>query len=1086
MHHAIPAARMSLTPGYAGCCSRLLQILMLSFACLCCTKLLALDPNRNITQLAHRSWGETDGAPSGPSALAQTKDGYLWIGTFHGLYRFDGRNFELYRPISGSLPSQLIESLLATEDGKLWIGFGGFISELSGGRITTYGGKDSLLSADVRGLAKDKDGAIWAATGHGVRRFDGRHWEDIGIAWNCPEAPAGSLLVDRDGTLWVSVGQTILYLQRGSRRFAATGEFALVTRQMAQAPDGRIWIADTGMAVRPIGMPGSRRHAISQCLASVQRNARFLDAHTCQAASVLQIEVGSSGLLFDRMGSLWITTLGDGIRRAPFPARLKDHGIGQFSREVEVFTNKEGLSADFSYPILEDREGNIWIGTRDGLDQFRDTKLVPVLFPSSNCCFSLTPGDEGYVWVSSYHGTVAHIHGEESRSPLMWFGADRGYHDPQGNIWFLGDNQLYRVSDASFIKNPKPPELASQANDPFLAGSRKPVNGRFEDIAALPKGLVKTALRLYRAMSGDDSGRLWAFGEGSGLFSLEGKRWKHFETPQKIARLTPVTAFTDSTGRIWFGTGQGLIVTLFKGKLVSYSEVDGLSVGAVAAVFARDGHTWAAGTKGLALFDGKRFRSVRPTDAESFHSISGVVEIADDGLWVNEARGVLHIPNQEMRRSLLDPGYRPRYELLNASDGLPGVTQQVNPWPTATQGTDGRLWFATSRGVAWVDPKHLTANTLPPPVSIESVSAGGIPYDLHGVARIPARTTSVEIRYAGLSLAVPERVRFRYRLDGVDTDWQQVDTRRVAYYTNLGPGSYTFHVIACNNDGIWNETGATGHFYIAPAYYQTWWFRLLYIALAIGALWLFYLYRLRLATAQIQERLGVRMEERERIARELHDTLLQGFHGLMLRFHAVLKTLPADGPAREMVEKALDRADEVLIEGRQRVQDLRLEGMTGYELPDHLRKCGEELAQDYAIAFSLSVIGTPQELNPIVCTEAYLVVREALANAFMHSHGSKIEAELTYEPTRLCLRVRDDGDGMDKGILVSGRSGHWGILGMRERAQKIGAQLDLITRPTSGTEVQLTIPATLAYERGGRLVLSRLIIAFGSKRKGGV
>jgi signal transduction histidine kinase len=268
---------------------------------------------------------------------------------------------------------------------------------------------------------------------------------------------------------------------------------------------------------------------------------------------------------------------------------------------------------------------------------------------------------------------------------------------------------------------------------------------------------------------------------------------------------------------------------------------------------------------------------------------------------------------------------------------------------------------------------------------------------------------------------------------------------------------------ASRGDGGWSDTGATTEFVIAPAFYQTWWFKTLYAVAALGSLWLIYLVRLRRATAQVQQQLGARMEERERIARELHDTLLQGFQGLMLRFQAVMKMLPAQEPAYQMMESVLDRADEVLLEGRQSVRDIREEGTTGAELAATLVQCGEELAREHASFFSLTIVGEAQAVGPVVFDELCRIGREALINAFRHAHAMKIEVEIIYNESGLCLRIRDDGEGIDEAILSKGRSGHWGLSGMRERARKIGAKLDIWSNPGAGTEIELRISAELAY-----------------------
>jgi len=333
--------------------------------------------------------------------------------------------------------------------------------------------------------------------------------------------------------------------------------------------------------------------------------------------------------------------------------------------------------------------------------------------------------------------------------------------------------------------------------------------------------------------------------------------------------------------------------------------------------------------------------------------------------------------------------------------------------------------------------------------------------------KLPPHTVNLQFAYTAPTLAIPERVRFRYKLEGSDKEWRDAGSRRDASYTNLGPGSYRFHVMASNGDGAWNATEAVAGLIIQPALYQTHWFYALCVCAALGLLW--ELYRLRLhqmsarLSAQMQGRLEARLAERERIARELHDTLLQGFQGLTLHFQAVMEQIPDQEPARQSMKKALTYADAVLLEGRQRVRDLRPEGSESHELSQDVAAFGEELAKDRAIAFNVTVVGPPQPLHPVVSDEIYRIARESLANAFRHSQASTIEVEITYDPASLCLRVRDDGAGIGPKILDSGKQGHWGLSGMRERARNIGAQLNILSNPGSGTEIDLTLPAKVAY-----------------------
>jgi signal transduction histidine kinase len=396
-------------------------------------------------------------------------------------------------------------------------------------------------------------------------------------------------------------------------------------------------------------------------------------------------------------------------------------------------------------------------------------------------------------------------------------------------------------------------------------------------------------------------------------------------------------------------------------------------------------------------------------------------------------------------------------------DAIDGVQAGFAPFQGAARAQDGKLWFANVSTLQMIDPAHLPVNTIPPPVHVEEAITLGKSFEPGTGLRFPALTRDISIRYTALSFVAPQKVRFRYKLEGQDATWQEAGTRREAFYTNLAPRSYRFRVIACNNDGLWNETGDTLNFSIAPAYYQTGWFALLCAGVVCSIVWLFHLLRLKQATEQVQQRIGGRLEERERIARELHDTLLQGFQGLMLRIQAVMKTLPEHEPAHRLMEQVLDRADGVLLEGRQRVRDLRHEDPDGYELPQTLQRYGEELAQGHSPEFNLSVLGAPLRLDPIVSNDVARIAREAIANAFQHAQASRIEAELTYNSDRVSLRIRDDGAGIDPRILSAGKAGHWGLSGMRERARKIGAQLNIWSQSGAGTEVELTIPAKVAY-----------------------
>jgi signal transduction histidine kinase len=354
---------------------------------------------------------------------------------------------------------------------------------------------------------------------------------------------------------------------------------------------------------------------------------------------------------------------------------------------------------------------------------------------------------------------------------------------------------------------------------------------------------------------------------------------------------------------------------------------------------------------------------------------------------------------------------------------------------------------------------------VPPPVTIMAINASGREYSPYSnEIRLPVGTTQLRIGYTANSLSVPQRVRFRYRLEGLDPGWQDVGDRREAIYTNVAPGTYRFKVIAANNDGVWNETGASRSLIVLPAYYQTTWFYVLSSLVAAALLSLAFWLRIRQVTATVRARLEQRIVERERIARDLHDTLLQGLQGLILRFQAVSARIPPHERASEMMESALTRADEVLIESRDRVKNLRSSSEMQSDLSSLLSEAARQFAQEHPTEFSVSIEGAPRNLHPILKEEALMIGREALSNAFRHAAARRIELEIAFGSIELRLRVRDDGRGVDPDVLESGgRTGHWGLRGMRERAREIRAHLDVWSRPGHGTEVQLRVPASIAY-----------------------
>jgi signal transduction histidine kinase/ligand-binding sensor domain-containing protein len=981
---------------------------------LACRTASAQSRDRTIKQFVHTAWGEKEGAPYGILALAQTQDGYLWLGTITGLYRFDGVSFEQFRSQSGAtLPRGAVHSLLSLPNGDLWIGFNaGKISLLRNGTITNYSILDGVPPGRIEGIEQDREGTLWAATSRGLGRLAGNRWTKVEKDWNFLGKAASAVFLDRQGTLWVATEDTLVVLRLHSRTFQPTGIPTGYVAQLTEAKSGKLWMAETSRSVRPVPSRGDHLSSDST-----------------------EIQVGSGSLLFDREGGLWITTVGDGIRRAPVPERLSGK-IGEFSKEVESFTTKDGLTNRNAYAVIQDREGNIWIGTSSGLDQFREGNIQPVALPIAADHATLAAGDEGDLWVNSL-GSMIHIRGSRTSITKSDLSTRSAYRNPGGSLWWVGTDDRLAVSLLRLEHG---------------RTSRYP----------LPKGGFVPGSSDAVYVTEDRTGVLWAAVERHGLFSLKEGIWRQFATPPWLTELNPTAAFTDWMGRVWFGYGDGTSIILSGATIQRISSNEDSAVGGVDAINGRNQHVWIGGQFGLAFFDGHRLRSLLPEDAPTFGTISGIEETSDGSVWLCENRGIIHILSAEVRKSLDNPAYRVQYELFNSLDGLPGTFRGPGQIAREIQGTDGRLWFMATEGVAWVNPVRISKNSLPPPVSIRSVTAGDKQFALGANVALPARTSDIRIDYTALSLSIPQRVRFRYKLEGSDRDWQDAGTRREAFYTNLGPRAYRFRVIACNNDGIWNEEGATLNFSIAPAWFQTTWFHVLCAAAGLLVIWAIYQWRVQQVARAANARFDERLAERTRIARELHDSFLQTVQGSKFVADHALKRSSDPVQMHRAMEQLSEWLARAIQEGRAALNSLRTSTTLRNDLADALQRATENDFVPESMTVKFSVFGDAREMHPVVRDEVYRIGYEAIRNASLHSSATQLAIELRYS-RELTLRVSDNGVGIDPSIARKGKDGHFGLQGMRERADRVGGKLTLLTS-TSGTEIKLVVPGDIIFQ----------------------
>jgi signal transduction histidine kinase/ligand-binding sensor domain-containing protein len=970
--------------------------------------------------MVHKAWTAAGGAPSRVEAIAQTADGTLWLANQKGLIRFDGVRFIRFDgPADRPFESNNISAVAASANGGLWIGFRfGGISFLNNGGIVHYGEKEGLPVSTVNKILTDPEGVTYAATYQGLFRLERNRWERVVVDESDPKALTFNAAVDGSGTLWVATDAALWARPREA------ASFRVISKQnqgqprylpLTRGPDGRIW-------VRNLNRPGG-----------VTRLDLLTDSSHGGFRELSLDDPESYGMLFDHEGNLWLTGRA-ALHR--FAAATLIGDLSNTAQRMTSFTIADGLS---SWPtcFFEDREGNIWVGTDGGLDRFSPSNIVRIIHPNLGGAATMA-GEAGTVWanggIASGNGTYPIFEISDNAVVREYSGPyfSNAYRNPDGILWFGGWSGIARF-DA----------------------------GRLVTTALPEKGEVQ-------AMVQDRTGAMWVSVVRKGVFRFADGQWLLNGNLPALPHLPAIVETADASGKLWFGYTGNQIARIDGSTVKLFGTADGLDVGNVTAIASRLGHLWIAGERGLARFDGTRFVPVLSASS-SFPGISGIVELQSGDLWLNGDVGIVHIFRSEVEKAEHAAGYRVQGEIFDYLDGIAGTARQLRPTPSAFQGTDGRLWFLTQNELVSVDPSRITRNTLAPPVTIWSISAGGVQYPAGLPPQLPPHTSNLRIDYTAGSLTIPERVRFRYKLEGFDREWQDAANRREVFYTNVGPGRYTFRVIAANNDGVWNTTGASLSFTIAPAFYQTTWFYGLSVLLCLVLLRLLYLVRIRQVSAHVRGRLEERLAERERIARALHDTLLQSFQGLVLRLRATVARMPKQEPTRSLMEQALERADEVMSESRDRVKDLRSASSEESDLPRALAALGEKLAVEQTAHFCSTVEGIPRDLHPIVREEALFIAREALANAFSHANAHHIEVEISYREAELRIRIRDDGDGIHNELLErGGRDGHWGLLGMRERAKKIRATFTIWSKLGAGTEVDLRVPAHIAYRSRDR------------------
>lgn len=983
----------------------------------------ALDPDRSIAQYHHTKWTQAEGAPVPITQSLQTRDGHLLLLSHEGLFRFDGWRFErLDSDVDLTEHGEAIEMMVA-RSGDIWVAYrkSRRIAVYRAGRLRFMASPPS--EGDVVGMAETPDGAVWAGIGQSGRpllRYRAGKWQRV---HRPPELGPDQLLsmrVAADGALWLSYFRTVLRLPPGSNRFQQVLGEPYSTGRLTLDAQGRVWVNEKRGSY-PVSGPGGR-------------------GPWKAVGPFLPTEGGSKHRhpIFDRDGNLWLTTRNSGVARIARPGVVGPNFAP--AAGIESFGKSDGLSSDATVSIFEDKEGTIWVTTQAGLDRFRPAAVISEAALRS-------PGTYGDILLSASDGSV-YI----AQASIVYRVAPRGRPEP-------------------ILTDMPEPEAMCEGLDRtiWMVFADRVIGWRGDTVRRLPKpspadeGIYDCAV--------DRQGRLWTSAADNGLYLWQQGRWQ--AAPGTTgAGLRHAAMATDKSRNAWVFSGRTALRPLDH-RLGPQVQLAAAGVDQVGALHASTRGLLVSANSGIGELRGGKFAFAKGKQVSPFLGATGLIETPQGEIWATSPGGLVRTSRTELDRAFADPGHVAEARAFNLLDGLADRYRDQSI-RSLVQGGDGRIWMATTGGTVWVDPARIPSNPAPPPVAITMVEAGGTRHRDPGDLALAAGTGEVVFNFSVLSHAMPERARVRYKLHGFDDRWIDPGTRRQAFYTNLPPGDYRFQVIAANEDGVWNRAGAEVGVEIPPTFFQSRWFALLCVLAALAALWLVYKARIRRVGLRIRAGLEERLAERERIARELHDTLLQSVQGLILSFQAVTEQLQPGDPRRDKLERTLERADDVLAEGRDRVHLLR-----GDARSEPLDAAVARLLQDCGLGSGVSadlvVKGASRAIAPAVEDEVIAIAGEALRNVVRHSQAGAVEVALDYARGGLTLSIGDDGVGLPPSVHAMGsRAGHFGLTGMRERAAEIGGTCRIESSPGVGTTISLKVPARIAYRSAERSRLQAL------------
>ena len=987
----------------------------------------ALDPHRTMSQYLRDRWPTEDGFPGGQvSAIAQTADGYLWIAGEKGLVRFDGLNFRLIKESSNGAPITHVLGLTTDAEGGLWIWMqGANILRYHGGRFDNVTSGSALPDLSITAMSPTTEGGILLSTiGQDTFQYRKGSVSKVGST-DIPDTLILSNAKTTDGRIWIGTRDTgLFYLEAGRITPVLQGVTSKKVNCLLPGRRNELWI---GTEHGLLYWDGSRI-SMEKVPLSLRQEEIF-------------------AIATDRDDNLWVATA---------------RGLSRFSasgKDTPAVTTENGMPGITA--LFEDREGNLWIGSPQGLQRWRDgtflTQFTGLGLPPLDSGGPVFADAEDRVWFGPAQGGLYSIeHGTAAQSKAAGIGSDIVYSlSGRGSSLWIG-RQEGGLTHLFPLGNTLASRTYTQAD-----------------------GLAQNSV--YAVHESQD-GTVWAGTLSAGLSTLKDGVWTTYTTADGLSSNTITAVEEDAQHNIWVATPSGLSERI-DGHWRTYRAQNGLPSDEITCLLPDEtgeepNAIWVGTANGLALLSPGNIRSFASVSEVLQEPVLGIAGDRSGFLWIATPDHIMRLSRQKLLDSTLAAADIREYM---RSDGLPAL-EGVRRSRSVIVDEEGRVWISTRGGLVATAPTSLRRPAASSVVQMQAILADGVPIGLER-AQIPALQRRIVLEFAAVSLTAPERLQYRYRLDGFDKGWSEPSPAREAVYTHLDPGSYRFRVVASNTDGVWSEAEASQPFVIQPAFWQTNWFRLCCFAALLLVAWFAYFLRTRQLARQLQLRFEERLAERMRIAQDLHDTLLQGFLSASMQLDVATDHVPKDSPAAPMLSRVLALMRQGSEDCRRALTQLRSGDRHNRSLEGALAGVPQELGLELQTAYRVIVNGALRSLEPLCSEEVFLIGREAVVNAYRHAGATLIEVELAYERAALHIFIRDDGRGIDPLVAKSGKDGHWGLIGMRERAVKLGAQLKIWSRSSKGTEVELIVPGEIAFlNKRKETYMDRIRVRFAGKR----